>query len=60
MRDTMSSDRQPFKSLYSNDDIFVYAGYFTPGKHQMVIHDRKKNVYFAREFITDPRTCKVS
>lgn len=59
MRDMMSSDRQPFKSLYSNDNIFAYAGYFTPGKHQMVIHDRKSNIYYAREFITDIRTVEV-
>ena len=43
----------------SNNDIYVFAGYLSPGKHEVVIHDIKSNKYYAREFIVDVRKSNV-
>ena len=37
----------------------MYAGYLTPGKHQLIFLDKKTNIYYAREFINDVRSCEV-
>ena len=44
---------------HSNENIFVYAGYLTPGKHQLILFDNKTNIYYARDFLTDVRSCEV-
>jgi hypothetical protein len=43
----------------SNNEIFVYAGYFNPGKHSVVFHDTKTDTFYSKEFITDVRSCEV-
>jgi hypothetical protein len=39
----------------SRDNIYVYAGFLKPGKHQIIIYDKKVEKYFARDIIIDFR-----
>lgn len=37
------------------NDVFLYAGFVQPGKHQILIKDQEKGSYFAREVVIDIR-----
>lgn len=39
----------------SVEDVFVYAGFVPPGKHQIIINDQKTNQFFMREIVVDAR-----
>jgi len=54
-----SSGQPQRQQSVSNNDIFVFAGYLQPGKHELVIHDTKTHKVYLRDFIADVRTCDV-
>ena len=39
----------------AKEDVFVFAGFVEPGKHQIIIKDQLTNKWYAREIVVDPR-----
>ena len=40
----------------SQNDIYVYAGYVEPGKHQIIIKDQITGKYYTREIVLETRS----
>ena len=43
----------------STSDVFVFAGYVQPGKHQIIIKDQETGNYYAREIVIDARNREI-
>ena len=43
----------------AENDIFVFAGYVEPGKHQIIIKDQKLEKWYAREIVVEARQREI-
>ena len=43
----------------SKGNIFVYAGYLKPGKHQIIVYDCEQDKFWAKNIIVDMRKSEV-
>ena len=51
----LSKQEKEDRKLESQQDIYVYAGFVEPGKHQIVIKDQMTNRWFSREIVVEAR-----
>ena len=40
-------------------NIFVYAAYLKPGKHQIVLYDQTSDTFWAKNIMVEMRTCDI-
>ena len=51
----LTADEASERKADAQSDVFVYAGFVQPGKHQIVIKDQKTQKWYARPIMVDPR-----
>ena len=52
-------EEQKKRKEESENDIYVYAGYVEPGKHQIIIKDQSTNRWFSREIVVEARRREI-
>ena len=52
---TLTAQEAKQRKDEAQNDIFVFAGYVEPGKHQIIIKDQKENKWYAREIVVEAR-----
>ena len=52
-------DERNQREAEARTDIFVYAGFIQPGKHQILIKDKLTNNLYAREIVVDIRRREI-
>lgn len=40
-------------------NIFIYATFLKPGRHQIIIKDQINGVFWAKNIVVDPRRCEI-
>lgn len=40
-------------------NLFVFAGYLRPGRHQIIIKDPKSNTFWAKNIVVEMRKCEI-
>ena len=58
-REELSEAEVQIRKDESTNDVFVFAGYVEPGKHQIIIKDQQTKKYFAREIVVDARNVDI-
>ena len=52
-------DERNQRQREAQQDIFVYAGFIQPGKHQILIKDKLTNCFYTREIVVDIRRREI-
>lgn len=55
----LTKSEQAQRKEESQTDVYVFAGYVEPGKHQIVIKDQKTDRWFSREIVVEARRREI-